>query len=198
MWIGLSREQNKDWSWINGDQPNISHWKYEPNQYDTSQKCASVALKSPYWWYEGFCHEAKPFICQFREGKLPWRYRLFFILIKIDIFKVLLITLSFFHTQIFADIRRKLHRWLYLTTNSFWLTPPFQNVTMFVIRQLKSRAAHLNIMQKIRSAKSVTSINGQKVNIFYKRYQAGIIITENAILVNTVWKSISYFLLFGV
>lgn len=104
LWIGLSREQNKDWSWINGDQPNISHWKYEPNQYDTSQKCASVALKSPYWWYEGFCHEAKPFICQFREGKLPWRYKLFFILIKIDIFKVLLITLSFFFTLRYLQI----------------------------------------------------------------------------------------------
>ncbi|XP_011424220.3 uncharacterized protein [Magallana gigas] len=67
LWIGLSREENKDWSWINGDQPNVSHWKYEPKEYDTSHKCASVALKSPYWWYEGFCYEAKPFICQFRE-----------------------------------------------------------------------------------------------------------------------------------
>lgn len=67
-WIGLSREENKDWSWINGDQPNVSHWKYEPKEYDTSQKCASVTLKFPYRWYEGFCYEAKPFICQFREG----------------------------------------------------------------------------------------------------------------------------------
>lgn len=77
LWIGLSREENKDWSWINGDQPNVSHWKYEPKQYDTSQKCASVTLKSPYWWYEGFCYEAKPFICQFREGKFQLRYTSF-------------------------------------------------------------------------------------------------------------------------
>lgn len=48
-------------------------------------------------------------------------------------------------------------------------------------------------MQKIRFVKSVTSISGRKVNIFYKMYEAGIIITENAILVNTVK---TYFIIF--
>nr|XP_022338736.1 uncharacterized protein LOC111134190 [Crassostrea virginica] len=67
LWIGLSKEENEEWKWIDGEQPSGSHWKYEPNQYDTSQKCASVTLQHPYWWYEGFCSEPKPFICQFRE-----------------------------------------------------------------------------------------------------------------------------------
>ncbi|XP_061195950.1 uncharacterized protein LOC133204222 [Saccostrea echinata] len=67
VWVGLSQEEYMDWKWVNGDSLAETNWKYEPNRYDRSKKCASVTLKHPYWWYEGMCTESKPFICQFEE-----------------------------------------------------------------------------------------------------------------------------------